>query len=287
MPGKIDYQSYLNWFKRLMAGGDAALHVAAMEGKFEEVKNLLAKDCFDVDDYDVGYTPLHYSLVYNHYKCAVLLLDQGKANPNLPCRKKGESADSVLQGNFIKRYLFLPHEGSAEWINGIKKEKFTAIRLLTIYGITEDGVKLDSDRFDRGLIGFFNQMRDLFKTKCNYEQDLEKGKPKIAYEACQKLEKLWANLAKDETHPDVKEHYQQKADFYAAKVKVLESKAHSDEKKSAKKIPVTQKGEVSSTPSYHHHPAGIELRHRHVSKPVSGTTDETVPLLPAAAPSLN
>jgi hypothetical protein len=174
MPGKTNYQSYLNWFKRLMAGGDAALHAAAMEGKFEEVTNLLAKDCFDIDGYNVGYTPLNYSVMYNRYKCAILLLEQGKANPNLPCRKKNENADSIFQGNIIKRYLFLPHEGSVDWVNGVKKENFTAIRLLTIYGITEDGVKLDSDRFDRGLIDFFNQMRGLFKTKYNYEQDIEK-----------------------------------------------------------------------------------------------------------------
>jgi hypothetical protein len=279
------WAAFTKWALRSVAG-ERALHRAARDGEVNEVATLLARGCYDVNTYYLGQTPLHFSMISQAYKCAICLLEKGKANVNLPLQKESPN-DPSYEGNFIHKCLYIIALPNDSRITVFKQRKMTDIRLLTIYGITEDGVDLNANGYNQTLITCFRNMRELYRKKCQLEHLVEQGQPNRVYEAYQELARLWNDLATDETHPDVKEHYQQKALFYTAKAKKLESSSLADtvEKKTSVNTVPRARQASSSSPDCFPHPASIGLhsRSKTTSKIPDPSNTETVPLLARTA----
>jgi hypothetical protein len=158
------------FWKKYHSESKNALYDAVRYGTEQHVRQLISNLDFDPNAPNRNSrTPLEISLLRKNYNITALLLDL-KADPNVFLKGKSGS----IKEKAIQPYLsitFLPniHHYTPEDINELKQRNNSVIRLLTVYGATEEKVEFPDAEFKQ----VFLEAREYRRRITDLEQKLE------------------------------------------------------------------------------------------------------------------
>jgi hypothetical protein len=197
-----------------------------------------------INSYYLNCTILQHSLSFRTYECTCWLLEHG-ADPDLPYLLNADTINHAApRGKTLQPYLRIWVPETDAWYFFIKERNESIIRLLALYGATEDELIFCPGSYARDFRQAFQLGHQLAVEKLHLETKLQQWEKQSksalsetelaeARTICLQLQNLWLRLKREETritlrlskaaHLEIShkehlrafsEHYERKANFY-------------------------------------------------------------------------